>query len=37
MVPLEVAIEEGGGGEELVGGSRVDCEPVMEFVSMCWR
>lgn len=32
MVPLEVAIEAGGGGEELVGGRRVDWDPVMEFL-----
>ncbi|MPD03525.1 hypothetical protein E2C01_099166 [Portunus trituberculatus] len=32
MVPLEVGMEEGGGGEELVGGRRVDCDPVMEFL-----
>lgn len=32
MVPLEAAVEEGGGGEELVGGMRVDCDPVMEFL-----
>lgn len=36
-VPLEV--EEGGGEEPVGGASRlvVDCDPLIEFVSICWR